>query len=110
MPGYLYSLARITPQYIVLNLFKYFILKVFPLNGLKGFVGIVMTFKRVIIKVFSLNGLKGFVGIVMTFKRVIIKDFQNFSLNCLIFWDTYSTFKTQQTLLVLLPQLLNDFG
>ena len=38
MPGYLYPLVYITPKYIVLNLIRYSILKVFPLKGLKGFI------------------------------------------------------------------------
>ena len=52
MPRYLYPLVYIIPLYIVLNLFKYSILKVFPLNGLKSSISTLVTPKRVIIEDF----------------------------------------------------------
>ena len=52
MPKYLYPLVYIIFQYIVFNFFKYSILKVFPLNSLKGSVSTVVTPKKVIIEDF----------------------------------------------------------
>ena len=50
MSGYIYPLACIISQYIVLNLFRHSIPKVFPLNGLKDFISTIVTPKRVVIE------------------------------------------------------------
>jgi len=50
MLGYLYLLAYITSQYIILNLFNYSILKVFPLDNLKGSISTIVIFKKICYK------------------------------------------------------------